>query len=195
MAAVSPKPLLAFARKESLVSPLALAGSRKEERILYLLLQGSYTTLDEAESAAARIDQEKGVHPWVRRFASLPELFESSAPPVLAEREVAKQPPPPVMGAAWLWSRNPVHYTIQLMGDRRVDSLRTFVDKHRPASPLAIVRVRHKGKPWYLLLSGDYQREEETVAAIKALPNEMRVAGPWHRTFASLQDQMVVGNH
>ncbi len=195
MAAVSPKPLYKFVRNESLPPPLAMACFKKEGKILHLLLQGSYATRSEAEIAAAQIEPEKGERPWVRKFASFPELFDSNSPPPGEEHEEEKRPLPPIMGAAWVWSRNPVHYTIQLMGDRHADRLHVFVRKQRPATPLASIRVKSKGKPWFLLVEGDYASEEEAIAAIKALPREVKGGGAWPRVFASLQDQMVVGNH
>lgn len=194
MVAVSSKPLLTFARKESLSGPLAVAAFRGGDDVLHLLLQGSYTSRSEADSAAALFEQETGQQPWVRRFSSLPELFDNNLPPS-RQAVTDKKPPIKVVGAAWLWSRNPVRYTIQLMADRRAASLRTFVAEQRPDGPVAIVRVKRKGKPWYLLLSGDYASQEEAIAAINALPQRASVRGPWPRRFASLQDQMVAGNH
>jgi septal ring-binding cell division protein DamX len=194
MVAVSAKPLLTFARKESLSAPLAVAVFRRGDDVLHLLLQGSYTSRSEADSAAALFEQETGAQPWVRRFSSLPELFDTNSPPP-RQAVTDNKPPIKVVGAAWLWSRNPVRYTIQLMADRRADSLRAFVAEQRPDGPVAIVRVKRKGKPWYLLLAGDYASQEEAVAAIAALPQRASVRGPWPRRFASLQDQMVAGNH
>ena len=159
-----------------------------------MLLQGSYTSRVEAEGAAALFVQETGEQPWVRTFSSLPELFDSNLPPS-RQVETVNKPPIKVMGAAWLWSRNPVRYTIQLMADRRADSLRAFIAEQRPDGPIAIVRIKRKSKPWYLLLAGDYASQEEAVAAINALPQTVSQRGPWPRRFASLQDQMVAGNH
>jgi DamX protein len=88
-----------------------------------------------------------------------------------------------------------VHYTIQLMGDRHADRLHAFVRKLRPSTPLASIRVKRKDKPWFLLVEGDYASEEEAIAAIRALPREMKGGGAWPRLFASLQDEMVAGNH
>lgn len=193
MVAVSSKSLLTFARKESLSGPLAVAAFRRGDDVLHLLLQGSYTSRSEADSAVALFEKETGQQPWVRRFSSLPELFDSNSPPP-RQPGTANKPPIKVVGAAWLWSRNPVRYTIQLMADRRADSLRTFIAEQRPEGPVAIVRVKRKGKPWYLLLVGDYASREEAVAAINALPQRASVSGPLPRRFASLQDQMVAGN-
>jgi len=195
MAAVSPALLQKYAHKESLAAPLAIACFQKDDKVMHLLLQGSYTTRSEAESVAAQLGQEKGLQPWVRKFASLPVLFPSDTPPVAAKHASVEQPPPPIMGAAWLWSRNPVHYTIQLMEDSRVVRLKTFVDKARPPGPLAIVRGKRKGKPWFLLFAGDYASKDEALTAIKALPKRVRGAGPWPRSVASLQDHMVASNH
>lgn len=194
MVAVSSKPLLTFARKESLSGPLAVAAFRRGDDVLHLLLQGSYTSHSEADSAAALFEQETGQQPWVRRFSSLSELFDNNAPPP-RQAVTGDKPPIKVVGAAWLWSRNPARYTIQLMADRRADSLRAFIAEQRPDGPVAIVRVKRKGKLWYLLLAGDYASQEEAVAAINALPQRASVRGPWPRRFASLQDQMVAGNH
>lgn len=194
MAAVSSKPLFSFAQKQSLPGPLAIAGFKRDDKVMHLLLHGSYSSRAEAESAAAQLEQSTGERPWIRRFSSLPELFDSNTQPQQSVKVVSKEPIS-IMGASWLWSRNPVRYTNQLMGDRRVAALRAFVARHRPEEPVAIVRVLRHGKPWYLLLAGDYANEEEAAAAIRTLSKEMSGKGPWPRRFASLQDQMVSANH
>lgn len=190
MAAVSPAPLYTLAGRVAQTEPVAVVASRRNGKQLHLLLQGSYATRHDAEHAAQQIGQQYGERPWIRRFSSLPELFESGLP-----SKPEKRPLPAVQGAAWLWSRNPSHYTIQLMGDRRADRLRTFVAEQLPAEPLAIVRVVRKGEPWYLLLAGDYGSQQEALAAIAGLPERMSGRGPWPRRFAALQDQLVSGNH
>ncbi|HEY0634989.1 MAG TPA: SPOR domain-containing protein [Gammaproteobacteria bacterium] len=193
MVAVSSTPLVAFARRNKLAGPLAVATFRRDEKMLYLLLQGSYASRSEAESAALRLEKETGERPWTRRFSALPDLSDSNAPPP-RPAESASKPPIRIMGAAWLWSRNPTRYTLQLMADRRADSLRAFVAEQRPDGAVAIVRVKRKGRAWYLLLAGDYPNQEEAAMAISALPRRATTRGPWPRRFASLQDQMVAGN-
>lgn len=192
MAAASGGPLHGYARKKSLAGPLAVAGFMSGDRVLYLLLQGSYPSHGEAQSAAAQLEQEGAERPWVRRFSSLPALFDGNA---VAQHKTLGKQPPPAAGAAWLWSRNPLRYTLQLMGDRHVDGLRRLAATQRFEGPLAIVRVVRKGKPWYLLLAGDYAGEAEALAAIGTLPEALRGARPWPRHFAALQEQLVAANH
>lgn len=195
MVAATQQHLANYIRKESLTAPLAIAGFRKDDKVLHLLLQGSYATRTEADAAAAQFEGATGLRPWVRRFSALPELFDSHAVPLAVKPEPAKEPPPPVAGAAWLWSRNPLRYTVQLMGDSRSDTLLAFIQRHRPTGPLAIVRVGRGGKRHYLLLAGDYASEDAAARVIQALPSEMAAGHPSPRRFSVLQDQMVEANH
>ncbi len=171
-------------------APMAVASFTQEGRQLYLLLYGSYATRGEAEDAAVQVEANFRMRPWIRSFATLPALSDvvvpsaaASAPPPAASSEA-------IAGAAWLWSRNPTHYTIQLLGDGRRGTLHDFVERHHPAGPLAMVRVVRGGAEWHLLLAGDYASAAEAAAAIAALPSEMRGGAPWPRPFSAVQDQM-----
>jgi septal ring-binding cell division protein DamX len=190
MAASSPVTLVQLIKERALSAPLAIAKSKDGEGALYLLFQGSYANRSDAQGEAAQIESTTGLRPWIRRFASLTAIRDASTDTFFQKNRQSAA----VTGAAWLWSRNPVHYTVQLMSDNQIETLRTFVARERPAGPLAIVRVNLKGKAWYLLLAGDHASEEKATQAILALPEEVSGAGPWPRSFASLQEQMAAVN-
>lgn len=171
--------------------PKAVAGFRQDGRLLYLLLQGSYASRSTAEDAAAGVEAVYKVRPWIRRFDALPELFEVPSQPAVPPSTPGNSSDSAVAGAAWLWSRNPARYTIQLLSDGRKSTLHEYINAHRPAMPLAVVRVDRDGKAWYLLLAGEYGDATEAASAIAKLPATMRGATPWPRTFAAVQDEMV----
>lgn len=175
--------------------PMAVAGFTQDGRQFHLLLYGSYATRGVAEGAAARVEALFRMRPWIRSFATLPALSEVAMQ--AAPTAPSSVTPPSVVaeGAAWLWSRNPTGYTIQLLSDGHRSTLDNFIEHYHPAGPLAVVRVDRGGKAWYLLLTGEYKSAVEAAAAIAALPDEIRGGSPWSRQFSSVQDQMVTANH
>jgi DamX protein len=94
-------------------------------------------------------------------------------------------------GAAWLWSRNPEHLTMQLLEASSASRVHSYLCNHEVDGQLAIIRVERGGKPWYLLLSGEYVTGDEVARALAALPAGLKEASPWGRSFASLQDEMM----
>ncbi|HEY0720117.1 MAG TPA: AAA family ATPase [Gammaproteobacteria bacterium] len=200
MVASAPGTILELAKGAGdTASPMAVASFTQDGRQLSLLLYGSYATRSEAESAATRVEASFRMRPWIRRFAALPALSDSAITPSAASTTSATASTATssaaVAGAAWLWSRNPGHYTIQLMGDGQRSSLHNFVARYHPAGPLAMIRVARGGEAWHLLVAGEYESAAEAAAAVAALPDELKARAPWPRQFCSLQDQMAaLGN-
>ncbi len=114
-------------------------------------------------------------------------------PPRAAEPAAPKAKPSPVdpvvspsYGSAWLASRVPHRYTLQLVGGRERRSLEQFILRNRIAPPYAIFERRLDGRPWYSLVAGDYDDRDAAVAARARLPRQLRDAGVWPRTFESI---------
>ena len=130
---------------------------------------------------------------------------ESASEPVGApveSREIPKQPPvvtakptvvvpavaAPSGGDAWLKSRDPAHFTLQLVGSRDRAAVRKFVREHAISAPHAIFERDLKGKPWYSLVAGDYPDRAAAIAARERLPSSLGRSGIWPRTFGSIQN-------
>jgi DamX protein len=118
-----------------------------------------------------------------------------AALPTTAEREAAKPEPvtapsPPVDDLAWLRSRSPARYTLQLVGARDRGALDRFVDRYRLAGKYAVFTRDLAGKPWYSLVYGDYADRDAAIRARAKLPPALRTDQVWPRSFASIQEQL-----
>ena len=86
----------------------------------------------------------------------------------------------------WLTSREPGHFTLQLVGSRDRAAVRKFAREHGIAEPHAIFERDLKGRPWYSLVAGDYPDRAAAIAARERLPKGLARSGIWPRTFGSI---------
>ena len=93
----------------------------------------------------------------------------------------------PSGGDAWLKSRDPARFTLQLVGSRDRAAVRKFAREHAIAEPHAVFERDLKGKPWYSLVAGDYPDRAAAIAARERLPKGLGRSGIWPRTFGSIQ--------
>ena len=92
----------------------------------------------------------------------------------------------PSGGDAWLKSRDPARFTLQLVGSRDRAAVRKFAREHAIAEPHAIFERDLKGRPWYSLVAGDYPDRAAAIAARERLPKGLARSGIWPRTFGSI---------
>jgi septal ring-binding cell division protein DamX len=119
----------------------------------------------------------------------------SATPPVAAGAAVKTAPliekgsasaAPQTPLTDWLRSRNPGHYTLQLVGARDRASIDRFVLRHAIKQPYAVFSRTLSGAPWYSLVVGDFPDRNAAVAARAALPAALAGSGIWPRTFGSI---------
>ena len=92
--------------------------------------------------------------------------------------------------AAWLWSQNPEHFTIQLLGSHNLDALRSFMQKHKLEKQASFYRTLRDGKEWFVLLHGSYTERAKAKAAIEKLPADIRKTQPWARRFLDIHGEL-----
>ena len=85
----------------------------------------------------------------------------------------------------WLLSQKPTHYTLQLLGVRKKESLTSFIGKHKVQN-FAYFHTFFKNKDWYPLLYGIYPTFKDATRAIKKLPKEFQAFSPWVRQMSSV---------
>jgi DamX protein len=124
---------------------------------------------------------------------------ESVVPPAAAPvvSVPATSPRPPLATApamtddlAWLRSRQPSHFTLQLLGVRERAAIDQFIRVHRLKGKYAVFARDLNGKPWYSLVYGDYPDRDAALRGRAALPASLRGASVWPRTFASVWEQL-----
>ena len=91
-------------------------------------------------------------------------------------------------GEAWLNSRPPERYTLQLVGSRQRAAIEKFVTDNSISKPFAIFKRELNGSDWFSLVAGDYPDRDAAVAARSRLPKPLDGAGVWPRTFGSIRE-------
>lgn len=84
------------------------------------------------------------------------------------------------------------HYTIQLMAAAHKDHIAQYMRAHR-IKGAKMYHTKRAGKPWYVLIYGDYPTKSAALAARRKLPASVRAARPWPKSYASVQAQLRKG--
>lgn len=90
----------------------------------------------------------------------------------------------------WIRTQPANHYTLQLLGVERLQSLKDFVARHGLEDQAFYYSTRRKGNPWYPLLWGDFPDKKSAIKASEKLPIELQRQGYWLRQFRELQAQL-----
>ncbi len=101
--------------------------------------------------------------------------------------EPAPAPESPPAAAGWLDTAPAEHFTAQLIGSSKADALERFVSKNGLSNSAAVVETRRNGKPWFLVVYGDFATRSEANAAFSGLPLAVRKHGGWVRTIGEVR--------
>ena len=53
-----------------------------------------------------------------------------------------------------------------------------------------IYQTEYNGKPWFVLILGEYGSAKQAKAAINAMPAALRQSQPWPKSFGQVQKEM-----
>lgn len=81
------------------------------------------------------------------------------------------------------------HYTLQLSSASRSDTLNAFA-KQQNLPHFMVYETKRDGKPWYVLVSGNYASSAEAKRAIATLPAEVQAKKPWVRPVQQVQQDL-----
>lgn len=144
-----------------------------------------------SREAVLALDKEKVGSKALTIKAPVKEA-KAQEPKTKAQNAVAKAPAKktlPIPGAASeLSSINPKHYTLQVSAGRsRAPLLKVadFVDGR-----YWIYQTTREGKPWYVLIMGDFLTAKEAMAKVSLLPQKIRKTGPFAKRFSKVQQEM-----
>lgn len=88
---------------------------------------------------------------------------------------------------AYILTRNPLHFTVQLMGAREKTRVTELIAQHRGKLELRYFTSELSGRPWYVVIYGDFASRESARQAVNRLPAQLRSLKPWIREFGGIQ--------
>jgi septal ring-binding cell division protein DamX len=91
---------------------------------------------------------------------------------------------------AWLQTRDPNRYTLQLHRSKDLEGLKEFANNKLLPQPLVYYRSSSKTEAWYVLVAGDYPDIQSAKAALVELTTQLPGLKPWIRDFGKLQTQL-----
>jgi septal ring-binding cell division protein DamX len=192
--------LLAVTRRESLDAfvaaqsdlqgPFATFEQQRGTKRLFVLLSGSYPSRAAAQAAALQLPES--LQPWIRDFAAIREVMAATAPEAVLQALPSRTER---KDTAWLWSRDPAHYTIQLAAADDEATLDAMLAGLSLPLEVALLQVRHETKERYLLLYGAFASSGVAVGEAEQLAVQVRGSEPSVRRFAELQDEVSHSTH
>lgn len=137
------------------------------------------------EAPTASTDQVEKPDAPAQEQANDVETVDAEAEPATTEPTTSE--PPPQHGNAWVSSRNPAHFTLQLVGAYNRDTLQRYIQNHGLDGRARIATTNRDGKAWHVVLFGEYADKEAANAGLQNLPQGLRDNRPWLRQFSAVQ--------
>lgn len=95
--------------------------------------------------------------------------------------------------SAWLQTRDPRRYTVQLVGAGTEQAVRDHLNGYDVRGDIAQLVTRRDGKPWHVLFWGDFADRAAAERAVAALPAPLKKVAPWIRSYADVHGEMKAG--
>jgi len=90
----------------------------------------------------------------------------------------------------WLLSLNDSGYVLQVIAAGQRQSVKKFIDSQPNKGGLRLIRVGRDGKPWYIVVTGNYTDRVSARKAIQSLPQDQVNGGPWPRKVLDLKQEI-----
>lgn len=143
-------------------------------------LVSELTSAPASAAAPTKASANKPVTPTVQGKANAPH--QPKAPPVSAAVVAGSN--------AELASKPVRHFAIQLAAGGDEKAVRAYVAKQKPTARYWIYQTEYQGKPWFVLVQGDYASSAQARAAISGLPAGLKAGHPWPKSFGQIQKEM-----
>lgn len=91
---------------------------------------------------------------------------------------------------AQLRTKSARHYTLQLSAGADKGALQAYARQLTLSEQSWIYQTEYKGKPWFVLIQGDYESSAKAKAAIASLPAQAKKGPPWPKSFGQVQKEM-----
>lgn len=111
----------------------------------------------------------------------------SSPPPPTATSPAANTLP---HRETWLLHQAASQYTLQLLGTRSEQALRTLIHRYHLTAQTAYFQTPRNGSPWFTLIYGTYPDAQAARDAVASLPKKLRHPRPWVRRLGDIQNMI-----
>ncbi|HEI6966246.1 TPA: SPOR domain-containing protein [Yersinia enterocolitica] len=81
------------------------------------------------------------------------------------------------------------HFTIQLSSASRSDTLNAYA-KQQKLTDYHVYETKRDGKPWYVLVTGNYASSADAKKAITTLPADVQAKKPWVKPVQQVQQDL-----
>ena len=125
--------------------------------------------------------------PTLEADAPAPSPATHAGEPPSVPRKPALPTRSPPAGAAWVQGQPPDGFTVQLLSGASEATVRAELERYPLPGPVAIYPYRHAGAVRFALLHGAFPDRNAASKALGALPQGLRKASPWVRSFRELQ--------
>ena len=183
-----------FVKQHGLKGLAVAFETRRNGQTWYSVIVGSYPDRQQAQQAFTQLPASvQKLQPWIRRFDGIQPAMQQTRTQPAAPLPI-HLPPPDTLNAAdhlsWLWSRDPSHVTLQLLAGHDEQGIRRFLRQHRLLGKAAWYRTVRNGRPWFVVVYGDYADRRAARTVIDKLPPELQHLKPWPRTFGDVHAEL-----
>lgn len=126
-------------------------------------------------------------HARTETHAAAPQKAPAKTAP--AHTAPARTAAAPAGSTQSLQSAPASHYTLQLSSASRADSLNAFA-RQQKLTNYQVYQTSRDGKPWYVLVSGNYASSAEAKQAIARLPADVQAKKPWVKPVRQVQQDL-----
>ncbi|HVK98190.1 MAG TPA: SPOR domain-containing protein, partial [Dongiaceae bacterium] len=113
-----------------------------------------------------------------------------ASPAKPAAKPVATAAPAVDSRARWLQGLSTSHYVIQLLGAAEETTVKRFLAQNPSLKQVTYYRTVRQGKPWFVVVQGDYPDYEAAKTGIKRLPAAVQQQTPWVRKVDAVQKEL-----
>lgn len=82
------------------------------------------------------------------------------------------------------------NYVLQVMASGSKAAVDGYLQSQKNRSSLYLYTAKRDGKPWYVVVTGNYSSPEMARAGAQSLPDEQKKAGPWPRRISDVHLQI-----
>jgi DamX protein len=79
------------------------------------------------------------------------------------------------------------NYTLQLLGASNEQKVREFIRDNNLSNKARYFRSSYQGKPWFIVIYGNYTNRASANAALASLPVNLKKLQPWPREYVTIQ--------